>query len=192
MEGQTKPSPHKHFSQQLESPPVSLGATSKPILVDETDLAWGVSMKQAGLSLVLLFCLSFMGCGGGMPIVQPPLPSQTIGTFSGTFSMNGSTINTSLTIKQQGPPLSDGSIPINVSATFSNAAACGGFTSAGSEGGSMSGLSLSTQMHPNAGATNINFSGRFTDNTEKTINGSFVVFGGPCDQQRGGAMLTSP
>ena len=106
--------------------------------------------------------------------------------------MNGSTINTSLTIKQQGPPLSDGSIPINVSATFSNAAACGGFTSAGSEGGSMSGLSLSTQMHPNAGATNINFSGRFTDNTEKTINGSFVVFGGPCDQQRGGAMLTSP
>jgi hypothetical protein len=148
-------------------------------------------MKQAGLALVLLlFCLSVISCGGSTPMVQPP-PPPLGGTFTGAFSMNGSTINASLTIKQLGPPLSDGSIPITVGAKFSNSAACGGFTSAGSEGGSLNGLFLSTQMVPDAGAIIIGFSGSFTDTTEKTINGSFGVHGGPCDLLNGAATLTA-
>ncbi|HKE30280.1 MAG TPA: hypothetical protein VKD65_01055 [Candidatus Angelobacter sp.] len=112
------------------------------------------------------------------------------GTFNGSFSMNGSTINTSLAIKQ-GPAGPDGSFSITASATFTNSAACGGFTSAGSEGGSQTGLFVSTQMVPNTGATIITFSGLFTDATEHMINGSFVVHGGLCDQMKGPVVMTS-
>lgn len=110
------------------------------------------------------------------------------GTYNGSFSMNGSMINASLVLKQ-GPVSPDGSFPITASATFTNSGACGGFSSAGSEGGSQKGLFVSTQMVPNTGAVVITFSGLFTDSSAKTINGTFAVNGGLCDQLKGQVMM---
>jgi hypothetical protein len=111
------------------------------------------------------------------------------GTYNGSFFMNGSTINASLAIKQ-GAAGADGSFPVTASATFTNSGACGGFTAAGSEGGSQEGLFVSTQMVPNTGATIITFSGLFADSTAKTINGAFAVSGGLCDQLKGQVVMT--
>jgi hypothetical protein len=112
------------------------------------------------------------------------------GTYNGSFSMNGSTINASLAI-QQNPPAVNGIFPISVSATFSNAGACGGFTSAGPGSGGQFGIFVATHLVPNAAASGIDFSGFATDPTAKTISGLIIVSGGPCDQMKGTATLTA-
>lgn len=131
---------------------------------------------------------SIMGTGclpsGDHGMLSGSAVQLVAGTYNGSFSMNGSMINASLALKQ-GPVSPDGSFPITASATFTNSGACGGFSSAGSEGGSQTGLFVSTQMVPNTGAVIITFSGLFTDSSAKMINGTFAVNGGLCDQLKG-------
>jgi hypothetical protein len=85
----------------------------------------------------------------------------------------------SLNINPPGLPQSDGSFPIVAGATFANNATCG-FTSAGTEGGSQSGLAVGFTMVSN-GVSTVTFGGTTIDSSGTTLNGSMsITGGGPC------------
>jgi len=115
------------------------------------------------------------------------------GTYSGSYVMNGSTMNASLTIKAF-PADNNGNYAVQVSGAYSNTAACGGFTTSNTfEGGDQNGLYVSAPMLTHGGvSSSLTFSGLATDATAKTINGTFAIGGGPCDQMHAQAMLTAP
>jgi hypothetical protein len=106
------------------------------------------------------------------------------GTYTGSVLINGSPINVALNFAPPGPPDATGAYSIQASGTFTNTAACGGFASLSTEGGSQDGLMVSFKMAAGASPV-LSFSGTTIDGTANMLSGTLGITGGPCDQLKG-------
>lgn len=103
------------------------------------------------------------------------------GTYTGSFFAGGNLISLSADFGLPGMPSTTGSFPLNPTATFSNTAACGGFTSASTASGAQSGLAVGFNMTPNVANTTLTFSGTSIDSSGTMFSGTVAIAGGPCD-----------
>ncbi len=103
------------------------------------------------------------------------------GTYTGSFFAGGSLVNVSVNFGQPGMPTITGSFPLTAGATFTNTASCGGFSSAGTEGGAQSGLAVGFTMTSNVPGTILMFNGTSIDSSGTMFSGTVGIVGGPCD-----------
>ena len=83
-------------------------------------------------------------------------------------------------------PQANSNFPLTVTATFTNASGCGGFTSATATAANQSGESVGITLLTNTGAI-LDFNGSTGDATAVMFSGSFDVSGTtPCDGAHGG------
>ena len=111
------------------------------------------------------------------------------GPFTGSFVTTGGLVGVTVNFGQPGLPASDTSLPLTGSATFSNTAGCGGFTTATLTNGTQPGLQASFTLATNLAGTTISFNGSTLDQTGLQFIGGFVISGGPCDGNKGQVTL---
>ena len=106
------------------------------------------------------------------------------GVYNGSVLINGNPINVSMNFGAPGAPDAAGNFSLQAGATFTNTAACGGFTSLATEGGSQNALTVSFQLGAGANPV-LSFSGTTIDGTANMLSGTLGITGGPCDQLKG-------
>lgn len=112
------------------------------------------------------------------------------GTFTGAFFAGGTPIATTLTFGAPGMPQNNGLFPLTLTATFSNATGCGGFTSATVMTANQSGESAGVTLQTSTGDV-LDFSGSTVDSSATIFEGSFTISGtGPCSGAHGGFNFT--
>jgi hypothetical protein len=108
------------------------------------------------------------------------------GSFTGSFLATGGLIGVTVTFGPPGLPRADTSFPLSGTATFTNTAGCGGFTTATLTNGSQPWLNASFDLATNLAGNTISFSGG-TDSHD--FGGSFAITGGPCNGSSGQVTL---
>jgi hypothetical protein len=111
------------------------------------------------------------------------------GSYTGSVVINGNPMNVTINFGTPGTPDSAGDFPLQAGATFTNTAACGGFTGLTTEGGSQNGLAVSFKLAAGANPV-LSFSGTTVDSTANMLNGTLGITGGPCDQLKGTIALS--
>jgi hypothetical protein len=111
------------------------------------------------------------------------------GTFTGSFLASGGLIGVTVNFGPPGLPAADTSLPLTGSATFSNTAGCGGFTTATLTSGTQPGFLAAFTLATNLPGNTISFSGSTLDGTGLQFMGSFAITGGPCDGSKGQVTL---
>jgi hypothetical protein len=111
------------------------------------------------------------------------------GTFTGSFLTTGGLVGVTVNFGQPGMPNADTSFPLTGTATFSNTAGCGGFTTATLTSGAEPGLLAAFTMATNPAGNTIIFSGSTFDASGMQFGGSFAITGGPCDGSKGQVTL---
>lgn len=111
------------------------------------------------------------------------------GVYTGSVLINGNPMNVSINFGSPGTPDAAGGFPLQAAATFTNTAACGGFTGLATEGGSQTGLAVSFQLGAGANPV-VSFSGTTIDGTANMMSGTLAITGGPCDQLKGTVTLS--
>jgi len=111
------------------------------------------------------------------------------GQFTGSFLTTGGLVGVTVNFGPPGMPQSDTSFPLTGSATFSNTAGCGGFTTATLTSGTQPGLSAAFTLDSNLAGNTISFSGGTLDGTGLQFVGTFAITGGPCDGSKGQVTL---
>ncbi|HEX3154467.1 MAG TPA: hypothetical protein VHV32_07560 [Candidatus Angelobacter sp.] len=111
------------------------------------------------------------------------------GQFTGSFLTTGGLVGVTVNFGQPGMPNADTSFPLIGTATFTNTAGCGGFTTATSTSGAEPGLQAAFTMATNLAANTISFLGTTEDAAGEQFSGSFTITGGPCDGSHGQVTL---
>lgn len=111
------------------------------------------------------------------------------GPFTGSFLTTGGLVGVTVNFGQPGLPNADTSLPLTGSATFSNTAGCGGFTTATLTSGTQPGLQAAFTLATNLPGNTISFNGSTLDQTGLQFMGSFAITGGPCDGSKGQVTL---
>jgi hypothetical protein len=111
------------------------------------------------------------------------------GTFTGSFLASGGLIGVTANFGPPGLPAADTSLPLTGSATFTNTAGCGGFTTATLTSGTQPGFLAAFTLATNLPGNTISFSGSTLDGTGLQFMGSFAITGGPCDGSKGQVTL---
>lgn len=111
------------------------------------------------------------------------------GPFTGSFLATGGLIGVTVTFGPPGLPNADTSFPLTGTATFTNTAGCGGFTTATLTSGAEPGLQAAFTMATNLAGNTISFSGGTIDSGGLQFGGSFAITGGPCDGSHGQVTL---
>lgn len=111
------------------------------------------------------------------------------GPFTGSFLATGGLIGVTVTFGPPGLPNADTSFPLTGTATFSNTAGCGGFTTATLTSGAEPGLQAAFTMATNLAGNTISFNGGTIDSGGLQFGGSFAITGGPCDGSHGQVTL---
>lgn len=111
------------------------------------------------------------------------------GPFTGSFLTTSGLVGVTVTFGQPGLPNADTSFPLTGSATFSNTAGCGGFTTATLTNGTQPGLQVSFALASNLAGNTISFNGTTIDGTGLQFVGGFTITGGPCDGNKGQVTL---
>lgn len=111
------------------------------------------------------------------------------GSFTGSFLTTGGLVGVTVTFGQPGLPNADTSFPLNGTATFSNTAGCGGFTTATITTGAEPGLNAAFTMATNLAGNTISFNGGTIDGTSLQFMGAFAITGGPCAGSNGQVTL---
>ncbi|HEY2170827.1 MAG TPA: hypothetical protein VGJ30_14465 [Candidatus Angelobacter sp.] len=100
------------------------------------------------------------------------------GPFTGSFLATGGLIGVTVTFGPPGLPNADTSFPLTGTATFTNTAGCGGFTTATLTSGAEPGLQAAFTMSTNLAGNTISFTGGADS---QGFGGSFAITGGPCN-----------
>jgi hypothetical protein len=111
------------------------------------------------------------------------------GPFTGSFLTTGGLVGVTVTFGQPGLPNADTSFPLTGSATFSNTAGCGGFTTGTLTSGAQPGLEVAFTLASNPAGSTISFNGGILDGSGLQFMGGFVITGGPCDGNKGQVTL---
>ena len=111
------------------------------------------------------------------------------GPFTGSFLTTSGLVGVTVNFGQPGLPNADTSFPLTGSATFSNTAGCGGFTTATLTNGTQPGLQVSFALASNLAGNTISFNGTTIDGTGLQFVGGFTITGGPCDGNKGQVTL---
>jgi hypothetical protein len=112
------------------------------------------------------------------------------GPFTGSFLATGGLIGVTVTFGPPGLPNADTSFPLNGTATFSNTAGCGGFTTATITSGAEPGLNAAFTMATNLAGNTISFNGGTIEAaTGLQFGGSFAITSGPCNGSNGQVTL---
>jgi hypothetical protein len=111
------------------------------------------------------------------------------GPFTGSFLATGGLIGITVTFGPPGLPNADTSFPLTGTATFTNTAGCGGFTTATLTSGAEPGLEAAFTMATNLAGNTISFTGGTFDSGGLQFGGSFAITGGPCDGSHGQVTL---
>jgi hypothetical protein len=107
------------------------------------------------------------------------------GQYTGSFLTTGGLVGVTITFGQPGLPAADTSFPLTGTATFSNTAGCGGFTTATLTSGTQPGFLAAFTLATNLAGNTISFSGSTIDGTALQFDGGFAIKGGPCDGNNG-------
>lgn len=108
------------------------------------------------------------------------------GPFTGSFLATGGLIGVTVTFGPPGLPNPDTSFPLTGTATFTNTAGCGGFTTATLTSGAEPGLQAAFTMATNLPGNTISFTGGADG---QGFGGSFAITGGPCNGSSGQVTL---
>jgi hypothetical protein len=108
------------------------------------------------------------------------------GPFTGSFLATGGLIGVTVTFGPPGLPNADTSFPLTGTATFTNTAGCGGFTTGTLTSGAEPGLQAAFTMATNLAGNTISFTGGADS---QGFGGSFAITGGPCDGSHGQVTL---
>ncbi len=111
------------------------------------------------------------------------------GAFIGSFLTTGGLVAVTVNFGPPGMPAADTSFPLTGSATFSNTAGCGGFTTATLTTGTQPGLAAAFTLATNLAGNTIIFSGGTGDESGLQFIGTFAITGGPCDGSSGQVTL---
>lgn len=111
------------------------------------------------------------------------------GPFTGSFLTTSGLVGVTVNFGPPGLPAPDTSFPLTGSATFSNTAGCGGFTTATLTNGTQPGLQVSFILVSNPASNTISFNGTTIDGTGLQFVGGFAITGGPCDGDKGQVTL---
>lgn len=111
------------------------------------------------------------------------------GPFTGSILTTGGLVGVTVNFGQPGMPAADTSFPLTGSATFSNTAGCGGFTTATLTNGTQPGLNASFSLISNPAGSTIAFSGGTLDGSGQQFMGTFAITGGPCSGSNGQVTL---
>jgi hypothetical protein len=111
------------------------------------------------------------------------------GPFTGSFLTTGGLVGVTVNFGQPGMPAADTSFPLTGSATFSNTAGCGGFTTGTLTSGTQPGLNAAFTLASNPTGSTISFNGGILDGSGMQFVGGFTVTGGPCDGSKGQVTL---
>lgn len=111
------------------------------------------------------------------------------GTFTGSFLTTNGLVGVTVSFGLPGMPNPDTSFPLTGSATFTNTAGCGGFTTATLTTGAEPGLAAAFTLASNPAGSTISFSGGTLDGSGMQFIGGFTVTGGPCDGSNGQVTL---
>ena len=112
--------------------------------------------------------------------------SLLTGPFTGSFLATGGLIGVTVTFGPPGLPNADTSFPLTGTATFTNTAGCGGFTTATLTSGAEPGFLAAFTMATNLAGNTISFTG---GGDSQGFGGSFAITGGPCDGSHGQVTL---
>jgi hypothetical protein len=111
------------------------------------------------------------------------------GPFTGSFLTTGGLVGVTVNFGQPGLPAADTSLPLTGTATFSNTAGCGGFTTATMTNGTQPGFNVSFTLATNLAGNTISFNGGTLDATGLQFVGGFAITGGPCNGNTGQVTL---
>ena len=111
------------------------------------------------------------------------------GPFTGSFLTTGGLVGVTVTFGPPGLPNADTSLPLTGTATFTNTAGCGGFTTATMTSGAQPGFLAAFTMATNLAGNTISFTGSTIDGTGLQFGGSFAITGGPCNGSSGQVTL---
>jgi hypothetical protein len=111
------------------------------------------------------------------------------GPFTGSFLATGGLVGVAVNFGQPGLPAPDTSLPLTGTATFSNTAGCGGFTTATMTNGTQPGFNVAFSLVTNLAGNTISFNGGTLDATGLQFVGSFAITGGPCNGNTGQVTL---
>lgn len=111
------------------------------------------------------------------------------GSFTGSFLTTNGLVDVTVAFGPPGMPNPDTSFPLTGTATFSNTAGCGGFSTATVTTGAEPGLSAAFTLATNLAGNTISFTGGTGDSSGLQFIGSFAVTGGPCDGSKGQVTL---
>src|SRR6476646_3137800 len=95
------------------------------------------------------------------------------GPFTGSFLTTNGLVGATVTFGPPGLPNADTSFPLTGTATFSNTAGCGGFTTATMTNGTQPGLIVAFTMATDVAGTTISFNGTTIDGSGLQFVGSF-------------------
>lgn len=111
------------------------------------------------------------------------------GSFTGSFLTTNGLVGTTVNFGPPGLPNPDTSFPLTGTATFSNTAGCGGFTTGTITIGAQPGLEAAFTMATDVAGTTISFNGGTIDGSALQFGGSFAISGGPCNGSNGQVTL---
>jgi hypothetical protein len=111
------------------------------------------------------------------------------GPFTGSFLTTGGLVGVTVTFGPPGLPNADTSLPLTGTATFTNTAGCGGFTTATMTSGAQPGFLAAFTMATNLAGNTISFNGSTGDGSGLQFGGSFAITGGPCNGSNGQVTL---
>ena len=106
------------------------------------------------------------------------------GNYAGSVVINGSPIAVTLMFNAPGTPDAAGAFPLMAAGTFTNTAACGGFTGLSTEGGSQTGLAVGFTLGAGANPV-VSFGGSAIDGSAAMLVGTMGISGGPCNAMSG-------
>src|ERR1700739_1958932 len=108
------------------------------------------------------------------------------GPYTGSFLATGGLIGVTVTFGPPGLPNADTSFPLTGTATFTNTAGCGGFTTGTLTSGAEPGLQAAFTVATNLTGNTISFTG---GGDSQGFGGGFTITGGPCDGSHGQVTL---
>ena len=111
------------------------------------------------------------------------------GPFTGSFLTTNGLVGVTVNFGPPGLPNADTSFPLTGSATFTNTAGCGGFTTATLTNGTQPGLQVSFDLASNPAGSTISFNGGILDGSGLQFVGGFAITGGPCNGSNGQVTL---
>jgi hypothetical protein len=111
------------------------------------------------------------------------------GQFTGSFLTTNGLVSVTVNFGPPGLPNGDTSFPLTGTATFSNTAGCGGFTTGTITFGTQPGLQAAFIMATDVAGITLTFNGSTIDGSGLQFIGGFTITGGPCNGSNGQVTL---